>query len=75
MQCIISIMYLLLFSGFAKKSNLKLHIKSVHEGNKSFKCGICNTVFSYDKYLNGRMAALLNFVYFVSVTPAEGLEI
>ena len=31
---------------YSKKSNLKTHVETVHEGKKAFKCAICDYSFS-----------------------------
>ena len=36
----------------ASKNDLKLHIASVHEGNKPFKCELCDHSFSRKDVLN-----------------------
>ena len=43
---------------FAKKHNLKVHIRTVHEGQKPFKCTICDASFARSGNLKKHVATV-----------------
>ena len=43
---------------FGKKSYLKNHIATVHEGKKKFKCEICGTKFKTYHGMKGHIATI-----------------
>ena len=43
---------------FTHKPNLKIHIESVHEGNKPFKCEICDARFTQKHVLVQHMESV-----------------
>ena len=43
---------------FAKKHNLKVHIRTVHEGQKPFKCTICDASFARSGNLKKHIASV-----------------
>ena len=45
-------------ASFNLKSNLKVHIASVHEGKKPFKCNVCDASFARNAILRSHFSSV-----------------